>query len=107
MVEKGRGGTEGCVKVSEVHQGGLGKKMMVGFVQETRGKFMRKVHKLGQICEGLCMTCEHVEEEMVTADLLIYCEQRCTIRELQIKTLNLSMKRTSCTKKTKLYLKLT
>lgn len=31
----------------------LGKKMMVGFVQETRGKLMRKVQKLGQICEGL------------------------------------------------------
>ena len=39
--------------------------MMVGFVQEMRGKFMRKVQKLGQICEGLCMTCEHVVEEMV------------------------------------------
>jgi len=32
--------------VSKVHQGGLGNKMMVGFFQESRGKFMRKVQKI-------------------------------------------------------------
>jgi len=28
---------------------------------------------------------EHVEKEMVMADLLTYYEQRCTAKELQIK----------------------
>ena len=77
---------------------------MVGFVQETRGKFLRKVQKVGQICEGLCMTYEHVAEEMVMADLLIYYEQICTVRELQVKTLKLSKKRASCTKKKQNYI---
>ena len=36
--------------------------MMVGFVQMTRGKLMEKVQKLGQICEGLWMTCETCEK---------------------------------------------
>jgi len=32
--------------VSKVHQEGLGKRMMVGFVQGKGGKFMRKVQKI-------------------------------------------------------------
>ena len=36
----------GCVKVSKVHQGGLGKRKMVGLVQGNRGKFMGKVQKI-------------------------------------------------------------
>lgn len=55
-VEKGSWGLEGCVKMYKVHQGCLGMKMMIGFVQETRGKVMRKVQKLGKICEGLWKT---------------------------------------------------
>lgn len=32
--------------------------MMVGLVQMIRGKLMKKLQKLGQIHEGLLMTCE-------------------------------------------------
>lgn len=37
----------GGVKVSEAHQGGLGKKMMFEFVQMTKRKLMREMQKLG------------------------------------------------------------
>lgn len=62
MVWKGRWRLEGGVKMSEAHQGWLGKKMMVGFVQDARGKIMRKMQKLGQNCEGLWMTVETYEK---------------------------------------------
>jgi len=32
--------------VSKVHQEGLGKRMMVGFVQGARGNFMRKTQQI-------------------------------------------------------------
>ena len=44
--------------MSKVHQGGLGKKMMVGFVQMERKKLMEKTQKLGQIGKMLRMSWE-------------------------------------------------
>ena len=60
--EKGANDWSEVFKVSGDYQGWLGREMMVGFVQDTRGKLMRKMQRLGQIREGLWMTCETYEK---------------------------------------------